>query len=303
MKENLSENELIQKLERQSQEYEKALKELREVTEQLKIVNKKLEESEALKSHFISNVTNEIINPFASIIGLAKNILIIKEEDKNWKKAKNMANLIHSEAFSLDFQLKNIFVAAEIEAGEKQPEISNVDIGQLIKNLIDSFEHEAIKKELQINFDNKIKKEGKAAYCFKTDPEALQVILANLLSNAVKYSNATSEIDIKLWLKNDTIYISVIDYGSGISETNQKIIFDRFKRLDSSINSINRGHGLGLSIVKALLDMLNGEIEIKSQTRQGSTFTITIPEAQPEEDIDSFATDGSEIFFDEDEIF
>ena len=79
------------------------------------------------------------------------------------------------------------------------------------------------------------------------------------------------------------------------------MIFDRFKRLDSGINSLNRGHGLGLSINKALLDLLEGKIDVESEIGKGSTFTISIPESN--EDVDSFATDGSELFFGDEETF
>lgn len=73
--------------------------------------------------------------------------------------------------------------------------------------------------------------------------------------------------------------ISIQDFGTGISEKNQNIIFERFKRLETSINSINQGHGLGLSIAKALINVLGGSIDVKSQKGEGTTFTITVPES------------------------
>lgn len=111
--------ELLEELKKRFENNTRTIEELRNLTEELKQVNKKLEESEALKSHFISNITNEIINPFTSILGLSKTILAVKKED--WKKVISMVSLIHTEAFNLDFQLKNIFVAAKIEAGEIFP--------------------------------------------------------------------------------------------------------------------------------------------------------------------------------------
>jgi signal transduction histidine kinase len=113
-------------------------------------VNAKLAESESLKSHFISNITNEIVNPFTSIVVLSKNILSVKEGD--WDKVKRMASLIHSEAFNLDFQLKNIFAAAEIEAGELFMEVSNVKVDLLIEALLESFLPETTKKQLNFEF-------------------------------------------------------------------------------------------------------------------------------------------------------
>jgi len=116
----ITDEELLQELEKRFSENKNSIKELQKLTKQLKEVNGRLEESESLKSHFISNITNEIINPFAAILGLSRNILDVKKED--WNKVISMVQMIHSEAFHLDFQLKNIFAAAKLEAGDWMPE-------------------------------------------------------------------------------------------------------------------------------------------------------------------------------------
>lgn len=295
----LTDDELVEELRNRFRTNRETIIEMQGLYNELSLVNKKLEESESLKSHFISNITNEIINPFTSILGLAKHILSVKKED--WKTVISMVALIHSEAFNLDFQLRNIFVAAKIEAGEIYPEILNVDIKSLINNVGDSFKYEAKKKSVDIEFDTDIQATVGDTFFFKTDPEKLKLILSNLLSNAIKFSFEKQKIEIKAALKGTNLAISVIDHGTGISEDNRKKIFDRFKRVDSAINSLNRGHGLGLSINKALLDLLNGSIDIKSELGKGSAFIITIPEAIS--DTGGFSTDGNEFLFEEEEIF
>lgn len=295
----LTDDELIEELRNRFRSNREGLKELQELNRELRVVNTKLEESESLKSHFISNITNEIINPFTAILGLAKHILSVKKED--WKTVISMVALIHSEAFNLDFQLRNIFVAAKIEAGEIYPEILNVDIKTLINNVIESFRFEGKKKGIVLDFIFDIKPSVGPVFYFKTDPEKLKLILSNLLSNAIKFSFEKQPITIKVWIHESNLLVTVEDNGTGISEDNQKKIFDRFKRIDSGINSINRGHGLGLSINKAILDLLSGDIDIKSELGKGSTFTINIPEAKS--DIAGFSTDGNEFLFDEEEIF
>jgi len=295
----LTDQELIDELQKRFEENKKSIQELKDMTEELKVVNRKLEESEALKSHFISNITNEIINPFTSILGLSRNILAVKKE--NWKKVISMVALIHSEAFNLDFQLRNIFLAAKIEAGEIYPEILNVDLKSLIKNILDAFRIESKKKNISIDFQFDIKPEKGIIFYFKTDPEKIKLALANLISNAIKFSFDDSKVIIKAWKTKDIVTVSVQDFGTGISEANQKIIFDRFKRLDTGINSLNRGHGLGLSINKAVIDLLQGRIEIKSEVNKGAIFTLIIPEAKT--NIAGFSTDGNEFLFDEEEIF
>ncbi len=296
----LTDEELLEELRKRIKSNNTSLQELKELNKELQIVNKKLEESESLKSHFISNITNEIINPFTSIIGLARHILSVNKED--WKTVISMVALIHSEAFTLDFQLRNIFVAAKIEAGEISPEILNVDIKTMVNNLLESFRLEAKKKKLTLDLDIKIDllETGDVVY-FKTDPEKLKLVLSNLLSNAIKFSFEGQKINIKIWKVNDSLNISVQDFGTGITEENQKKIFDRFKRLDSGINSLNRGHGLGLSINKAILDLFNGTIDIFSKLGEGSIFTISIPESQ--EHVSGYSTDGNEFLFEEEEMF
>lgn len=289
-------NELASRLQNQpglAEEHQALKKELVEL-------NKKLEESESLKSHFISNITNEIINPFASILGLSKAILSVDKE--NWKKVLSMVSLIYTEAFALDFQLKNIFSAAKIEAGEIYPEIGTVDVSNMTQSIIDTFRIEAKKKNIKIEttYDDSITKvQQNGSFMFKTDPEKFKLILLNLLNNAVKYSFEDNTITIRLWKVESMLYISVKDRGTGISEEHQSIIFDRFKRVDSGITSTNRGHGLGLSINKALLDLLGGDIKINSKLGEGSTFTVSFPEAM--EDAMLMASDDNELFFDSDD--
>lgn len=296
MDQRLTDTELLDELRRRFEQNKNALLELKNLNDELRVVNKKLEESESLKSHFISNITNEIINPFTSILGLSRAILSVDKE--NWKKVISMVALIHSEAFHLDFQFRNIFVAAKIEAGEIFPEIFNVDIRNLIDSVIESFKFEMKKKRITAthNFDIQT---NSPLFTFKTDPEKLRMVLSNLLSNAANFSFEGGAIEVTTWIEKNELRISVKDHGIGISKENQKIIFDRFRRVDSGINSLNRGHGLGLSVNKAIIDMLKGRMEVASELGEGSSFTITIPEADaPTSD---FASDANETFFSNEE--
>lgn len=269
----ISDEQLLQELEKRLNEHKASLKELRHLNGELLNANKKLVESEALKSHFIANMANEIQNPFASILGLASTIMHSSIDD--WKAVVPMISHIYSEAFNLDFQFKNIFTAAILESGQLAPEICKIELKAILLNLIESFKYEAKKKNISVILQDK----GNANYYFNTDPEKLKLILSNLLSNAIKYSFNNATIDICFNITDNRLKISIQDYGKGISERNKAIIFDRFKRGDNSINSLNRGHGLGLSINKALLEMLEGTIEVKTAINKGATFTIALPQA------------------------
>ncbi len=299
MTNKISDEQLLQELEKRFTDNKKSLVQLQKLTKQLKEVNAKLEESEALKTHFISNITNEIINPFAAILGLSRSILDAKRE--SWDKVISMVQLIHSEAFNLDFQLKNIFAAAKLEAGEWKPEIMNVDINQVIENTIQSFKYESDKKGVKLNYEIEVSPGIEKSFYFLTDPEKLRIILSNLVNNAIKYSHSDSEAIIKAWVEDNKLCISVTDFGIGVSEENQQIIFDRFKRLDTGINSVNRGHGLGLSVNKAIIDLLDGDISLDSKPEEKTVFTIKLPSGDMSDSIDATSDDGNEFMFDGDE--
>ena len=297
---NLSNKQLLKEIKTRLDKVDELQRKLDVALSENQIMSKRLKDSEALKSHFISNITNEIVNPFTSIIGLSKSILSVEKQD--WKKVVSMVALIHNEAFNLDFQLKNIFTAAKIEAGEMTPNISKVNVRSLVQSVIDSFYVVARKMGIEIVLDYKIEFGFGKNFYYKTDSEKLKQILSNILNNAIKYSYKDSKVIMTLWVEDDILNISIQDFGTGISEKNQNIIFERFKRLDTGINSINQGHGLGLSITKALLDVLHGTIDIKSQKGEGTIFTLSLPESDAI--VDCFSGDGDDVFFDDgDEIF
>jgi signal transduction histidine kinase len=236
-------------------------------------------------------------NPLASILGLSKNIQSI--DFKHWERTKHMASLIHTEAFSLDFQLKNIFAAAELESGEQVLEVTQVDISALLKSVVDMYSHQAKAKQITIQLQGFIT-ECKNTY-FKTDPAKLQLIVSNLIANAIEYSYPKSNIILTGRRPQETLTICVKDFGIGINKAEQDIIFNRFTQLDRGITKSHKGHGLGLSVTKALLEILNGQIQVHSVMGKGSTFTVFIPESDIA--VDNVATDGNELFFNEGELF
>ncbi len=281
------------------EENQRLRKECASLNGQVKRISEKLEEAESFKSHFIANITNELINPFTSIMGLSKTILSVKKEQ--WKKVISMVALIHSEAFDLDFQFRNLFYAAKLEAGEVSVESLKIDIPDFLQNIKDAFRYYSKKKKLsiEINVPHIGNCQGLA---FKTDPEKLKLILSNLLKNAINFSYEEQKIELTAWIEEQHLKISVRDHGRGISSEDQKYIFDRFRRLNNNINSINKGQGLGLSLTMALLEVLNGNIDVVSEPEKGAVFTITVPETEAE--IVGFSGDGDEMIFgSEDEMF
>lgn len=275
------------------QQLEKLEKINRQLLEQIDNLNKRLVESETFKSHFLSNVTNEIINPFASVMGLSQQIMALRKG--NLQKAVELAGLIFSEAAMLDFQLRNIFMAARLEAGEEKPEPAKINLRELIEDMVRQIRHEADKKKISFCLDI-----DPATGSVISDREKLELILLNLLSNAVKFSNPGKNIVVRGRLKASNLSIEVEDEGIGMTREEIERIFDRFHRADSVIQSITPGSGLGLAVAEGLLFILNGKVEIDSHPGKGTTVRISLPEENPENiefDDELFVDDQTEESF------
>lgn len=294
----LSDQQLLNELQKRFHENNETLQELREMTEKLVLVNKKLEESESMKSHFISNITNDIINPFASILGLATHLMNMRKED--YEKMQAFSRMIYEEAFELDFQLKNIFAAAKLEAGEFSPEISNVKVVDLFTEIINTYRTLSDKKQITVKFE--CPPENNQNF-FKTDSDKLQLVFSNLLNNSILFSPENSEVIVSLSITNKGIDFLIKDQGIGISKENSDKIFDRFYRVNNSINSENKGLGLGLAVTKGILEMMGGSIKLE-HSEQGTVFSVNIPEDSSDDLVGNTSSGSNEVFFDdENEIF
>ncbi|HEB02387.1 MAG TPA: HAMP domain-containing histidine kinase, partial [Nitrospirae bacterium] len=208
------------------------------------------------------------------------------------------ASIFH-EAFDLDFQLNNIFIAAEIEAGESPVGVANIEVESFINRTIKSFSHKIEEKELKVEFNCA----GDEGFIFKTDPLKLQAIVMNIMANAVEFCLKGKSIKVTAEKKNDALVISIEDHGKGIANDEKERIFDRFKQLEAGSRKEHRGHGLGLSIVKSLLTQLGGHIAISGVAGEGCAFTVTIPDFQVDSEVDVFSEEGNEFIFGTEEEF
>jgi signal transduction histidine kinase len=256
-------------------------------------MNKRLERSESLKSNFLSNIRNEINNPLNAIIGLSCQLTNVCPDNK---EILSLAAMIGSEAATLDFQLRNIFIAAELEAGEVSSCCVMVHIGTIVRELVETFQHTAAKKNVSLDLVHPADADSGIAV---VDVEKFQIIVANLLANAIEYSTDGGCVTVSCVVGGDgCLHCSVQDQGIGIAPENHQRIFDRFVQLDTGTTRSHRGHGLGLSITKALVDLLQGSISLVSSPGEGTMFTVSIPPCSLCDDEDSFAEAGNLFLFD-----
>jgi signal transduction histidine kinase len=295
MNTKLTDQELLTELKRRFDQNAVMLSEQKNLITQLNEVNEKLLASEKLKSNFLSNIRNEINNPIAAVLELSKNIT---EGNMDATSMQKFAKLIYSEAFDLDFQLRNIFLSAEIEAGEAPLSVISVNISSLLKNCLDSFKTKIDKKEIKTRFINHIDDDQ----IFKTDSEKLHLIFSNVIGNAIQFNDNGGSVTVESWLEDNMLKVEVSDSGIGINEENVSKIYDRFHQIEEGSTKTYGGHGLGLSITKALLEILNGSITVESTLGKGSKFTILVNQMEAAEgDDDTFSSDGNDFLFDQDE--
>jgi signal transduction histidine kinase len=290
---NLSDELLIEELKKKLYEKSSLSDEQGTLFAELELLSNKLKNSEGVKSGFLSNIRNEINNPLTSIIGLSEQLISNKLIDLN--KFIKIAHLINKEALSLDFQMRNIFSAAEIEAGEVVQKSTNVNISELVKNGINYFYDKALSKKIEVVHDHKGDQN-----IFRTDGYLLKSIVMNILSNAIKFSYDKGKVNIVSEINDSNLILIVEDFGIGMDKI--EYAFERFRQLENGSAKNYRGHGLGLAIVKEYIENLGGDLEVYSIKGLSTKVTIKLP-ALSENLIFNGFLDDDETLFGDSELF
>ncbi|MBK5275107.1 MAG: HAMP domain-containing histidine kinase [Desulfuromonadales bacterium] len=264
----MNDEELIAALLERFDANRRAINDLQELTEKLEATNRRLQDSEALKGHFLSNIRNEINNPLAAIMGFAYQLM---GGDCSAEQTANNGRMIYDEAFELHFQLENVFAAAGLEAGQETPAPEHIDVAAILIEVLERLEHRCSEKEIELRhgiFDS---------VPFIGDPRFMQIILRNLVANALEFSPKGGIVTIALCTDDSMLRIAIRDHGPGIDSINHDRVFDRFWQLDWGRSKSHRGLGLGLSICRALAELSGGTICVESTIGAGCMFTLNIP--------------------------
>jgi len=224
----------------------------------------------AMKSEFISSVSHELKTPLTSIRALTERLLEGKVKSK--EKMQQYFLVIDQDASRLTRLVKNILDFSKIEAGKKEYHFEITDITIWLDEAVGDFCKDHIHDHIEINkhFEPDIPSVA-------IDRDALSQCIFNLLDNAIKFSPDSKSVDLDLKKEYGSVLIRVKDRGIGIQKDNLDHIFDKFFQATSPVQQSVKGTGLGLALVKHVIEAHKGRIQLESSPGQGSVFTLFLP--------------------------
>ena len=245
------------------------LEKMQKQRHQLKEQNKLLENTNAIRREFTSNVSHEMKTPLQVISGYAElmeNGLIPKSDIK-----KN-AKLIRKEAESMRDLIDDVLTLSKLDENAEAKQVP-VDISSTARNVAERLAHKAKKNDVEIKIDA-----GKPATVMG-DPTRADQMVYNLVDNAIKYNKKNGQVRISVTNDGSHVFLTVTDEGVGIPEDQRERIFERFYRVDESRSRQTGGTGLGLAIVKHSVESFNGTISVHNNTNSstGTEFKVALP--------------------------
>ena len=220
-----------------------------------------------IKSDFVSNVSHELRTPLSLISMFAETLEM--DRVKTEEKKKEYYSVISKEAGRLSRIVNKILSFSKIEAGKREYRFSKININNLVEDVIKTYQFHLQNNNFKFSFEP-----DASIPEIDADYEAVSEAVINLLENAIKYSIDKKEIMITTGKEGNYVYVEISDKGIGINEENQKKIFDKFYRVSDGLVHNTKGTGLGLTLVKHIMDAHHGEIKVKSKLNEGSSFKL-----------------------------
>lgn len=220
------------------------------------------------KDNILSMVSHDLKNPLTGII-LAADIVKIQSETYKDDKLKEISNKISKTSYKMIDIIKNLLELNAVESGKIQTQFSYVDLTLILNNVVSDAQLNADKKNQIINLSNNFEQ-----YPVYIDKKLIVQILDNLISNAIKFTHKNKNIYIELIDEENYYTIKIKDEGVGIPESDLPNMFQKFSKLSSKPTDGEDSTGLGLSIVKQLVEIMNGKIKVESELEIGTTFYI-----------------------------
>ncbi len=236
--------------------------------------NRKMNKALKMQDEMFTTISHELKTPLNVIFSGSQLLDMYLEDDSviDIEKMQYSNKIIKQNCYRLTKLINNILDISKIESGFYQLSLENHDIVAMTGKTVNSVAEHIKLNGLKINFTPKVDH-----LIIGFDSSKIERVLLNLISNAIKCSNIGGVIDVNLECKDQYVEISVQDNGIGMEERNLALIFDKYKQIDTSLNRISEGNGIGLYLTKSIVKLHEGEISVRSILGQGSIFTIKLP--------------------------
>lgn len=232
--------------------------------------NRQLAELDRVKSEFFANVSHELRTPLTLILAPVQDLQ--RRIEARSTALREPLRIIEQSALRLLRLVNDLLDLIRFEQGDATLDRLPVDASRLMSSLVEQVGHLAKTQELQLISelpDQPVVVDGDAA--------ALERVFINLLSNAIKFTDKGGQIRVRAEVRDDQAFVSVADTGIGIDPESLNRIFDRFQQAESSATRRKQGLGLGLALVKDLVQRMGGDVTVSSQRGEGTTFTVALP--------------------------
>lgn len=236
----------------------------KQIEQELKDAKEKAENSDRLKSVFLSHMSHEVRTPLNSIVGFSN--LLVNEDDK--EQRKRFASIVEANSLALSNLMSDIFQLSQFESGAYELNWTDCDLEILCGDIVQNMRMKNKNTEVQLHFYP-----DKEILYLRSDVKLLSLVAVNLLDNAIKYTQE-GHIDFSYELDGNNVLFKVTDTGCGIAREKLPLIFQLFMKINSGER---QGTGLGLSICQNVVKMLGGEIGVNSEVGAGSTFWFRLP--------------------------
>jgi len=246
----------------------KSVDEISQLAESFNEMAESLYEQEKNRREFLSNISHDLRSPLTSMRGFLQAIIdgtIPKEKQEHY------LNIVLEESERLAILANNILDINKLSEPNAGLQFSDFELNDMIKKTIFNFETRVLEKNINLN----VKFDADETFV-NADYEKIQRVIYNLVDNAIKFTDKNGEIDVETIVKDKKVFIKVKDNGIGISQEDQKKIFDRFYKVDASRGMDKKGTGLGLSIVKQFINAHGEEITLKSEEEKGCEFEFSL---------------------------